>query len=185
MYEYTNVHFNYHLLSGLRNVFNYQYVTTQKVSELPEFSILINDFLYYKQVGEKGNWASRFRIGIATNNNSPFAPFAVDNNINIRGVGNIIDRGTAALVFNTEYRYDLFEKKSFVLQGNAFIDSGTWRNPGGDIEDFVQSENIKLFSGLGLRFVHKKIFNAVFRIDYGISLNQPVSGLVFGIGQYF
>jgi hypothetical protein len=36
------------------------------------------------------------------------APFAVDNNINLRGVGNIIDRGT--VVLNSEYRHTLFEK---------------------------------------------------------------------------
>jgi hypothetical protein len=37
-----------------------------------------------------------------------------------------------------------------------------------------------------LRFIHKKIFNAIFRIDYGFGLTQGSSrGIVFGIGQYF
>jgi hypothetical protein len=42
--------------------------------------------------------------------------------LNIRGVGNIIDRGTAAIVLNTEYRYTLYEKGWFSLKGNTFID---------------------------------------------------------------
>ncbi|TYA84607.1 outer membrane protein assembly factor, partial [Seonamhaeicola marinus] len=46
--------------------------------------------------------------------------------------------------------------------------------------------NLKIYSGLGLRFIHKKIFNAIFRIDYGLGLTENASqGLVFGIGQYF
>ena len=72
------------------------------------------------------------------------------------------------------------------MQGNAFIDSGTWRNPGGDFSDFTDSDNIKVYSGLGLRFIHKKIFNAIFRIDYGFGITKNgTQGLVFGIGQYF
>jgi hypothetical protein len=72
------------------------------------------------------------------------------------------------------------------LQGNAFVDAGTWRNPGGSLSDFTDSKNIKVYSGVGLRFINKKIFNAIFRIDYGFGLTQGSSkGLVFGIGQYF
>ena len=48
------------------------------------------------------------------------------------------------------------------------------------------SQNIKVYPGLGLRFIHKKIFNAIFRIDYGIGISQGgTQGLVLGIGQYF
>jgi hypothetical protein len=47
--------------------------------------------------------------GFGINSKSPFAPFAVDNNINLRGVGNIIDRGTGTVVLK-EYRHTLFEK---------------------------------------------------------------------------
>jgi hypothetical protein len=37
-----------------------------------------------------------------------------------------------------------------------------------------------------LRFIHKKIFNAIFRIDYGFGISKNgTQGLVFGIGQYF
>jgi len=66
------------------------------------------------------------------------------------------------------------------------MDVGTWRKPGGTLSDFAKKENMKLFSGVGLRVINKKIFNAVFRIDYGFELTDGKSkGLVFGIGQYF
>ncbi|WP_299102101.1 POTRA domain-containing protein [uncultured Winogradskyella sp.] len=185
IYEYNNLNYDYQYVEGFRSILNFQYVTTRDNS-LPEFLIGWNDFLYYKRFGKKGNWANRLRLGMATNNKTPFAPFSVDNNVNLRGVGNTIDRGTAAIVLNSEYRHTLFEKKWFSLQGNAFVDAGTWRNPGGDFANFADSQNIRVYPGLGLRFIHKKIFNAIFRIDYGIGITPDATqGLVFGIGQYF
>ena len=185
IYEYNNVNSFYHYVEGFKSTLNFQYVTTRD-DILPEFLIGFNDFVFYKRVGEKGNWASRLRLGIATNNDSPFAPFAVDNNLNIRGVGNTIDRGTAAIVLNTEYRHTLFEKGWFVLQGNAFVDGGSWRNPGGDFGDFSDDQNLRIYPGAGLRFIHKKIFNTIFRVDYGVGVTQDATqGFVIGIGQYF
>ena len=185
IYEFNNLDFNYQYVSGIKNTFNLQYVTT-KSDILPEFLIGWNDFSYFKRIGIKGNWASRLRLGLSSNNNSPFAPFSVDNNLNVRGVGNRIDRGTGAIVLNTEYRETLLEKGWFVLQGNAFIDAGSWRDPGGEFADFFKAESVRIYPGLGLRFMHKKIFNAIFRIDYGYGVTKNgASGLVFGIGQYF
>lgn len=186
IYEYNNLNYDYQYVEGFRSIFNFQYVHAREASELPDFMIGWNDFQYFKRLGKRGNWANRVRLGIATNDETPFAPFSVDNNINIRGVGNVIDRGTAAIVFNTEYRHTLYEKGWFALQGNAFIDAGSWRNPGGEFGDFADSQNIRVYPGLGLRFIHKKIFNAIFRIDYGIGVTpDSTQGLVFGIGQYF
>jgi hypothetical protein len=51
--------------------------------------------------------------------------FSLDNNLNLRGVGNIIDRGTGTIVLNSEFRKTFYEKM-VCTQGNAF-DSGTWR----------------------------------------------------------
>lgn len=185
IYEYNDVDRYYQYVDGFKNTFNFQFVTAQN-DVLPDFLIGYNDVVYYKRVGEKGNWANRLRLGVATNNDSPFAPFAVDNNLNIRGVGNTIDRGTAAIVLNTEYRYTLYEKNWFVLQGNAFVDAGSWRNPGGDFSDFADEENLRVYPGVGVRFIHKKIFNTVFRIDYGYGITQDATnGFVIGIGQYF
>lgn len=185
VYVHNNLDYYYQYVSGFKSIFNLQYVTSTS-DDLPEFIIGWNDFQYYKRVGSKGNWASRLRIGFSSNDNTPFAPFSVDNNLNIRGVGNTIDRGTGAVVINTEYRHTVYEKGWFALQGNAFVDAGSWRNPGGDFGNFGNSDNIRIYPGLGLRFIHKSIFNAIFRIDYGFGVtNKDTQGLVFGIGQYF
>ncbi len=185
IYDYNNVSYYYQYLSGFKSSLNFQYVNTTDAI-LPEFVIGFNDFVYFHRVGEKGNWASRLRLGLASNIDTPFAPFAVDNNLNIRGVGNTIDRGTAAIVLNTEYRHTLIDKDWFVLQSNVFIDGGSWRNPGGDFSDFGSSQNLRIYPGGGLRFIHKSIFNAIFRIDYGFGITRDsAKGIVFGIGQYF
>ncbi|MDO5978151.1 POTRA domain-containing protein [Flavivirga spongiicola] len=185
IYEYNNLDYYYQYISGFRSQFNFQYVTSTN-NMLPDFFIGWNDFFYFKRIGSKGNWASRLRMGLSTNDETPFAPFSVDNNLNVRGVGNTIDRGTGVIVLNTEYRHTLYEKGWFVLQGNAFVDSGTWRNPGGDFGDFSKEDNVKVYPGLGLRFIHKKIYNAIFRIDYGHGVTKNATkGFVFGIGQYF
>ncbi|MEM1002243.1 MAG: POTRA domain-containing protein [Bacteroidota bacterium] len=186
IYEYNNLKYDYYFVDGFRSILNFQYVHSTNDTQLPDFLIGWNDFLYFKRLGEKGNWANRLRFGLASNDNTPFAPFAVDNNLNIRGVGNLIDRGTGSVVLNTEYRYTLFEKNWFVLQGNAFVDAGSWRQPGGEFSDFFDSENVRVYPGLGLRFIHKTIFNAIFRIDYGVGITpNSTSGFVIGIGQYF
>lgn len=185
IYEYDNLDYDYQYVSGFKSTLNLQYViSTENV--LPDFLIGWNDLLYYKRIGKKGNWASRLRLGLASNDDSPFAPFAVDNNLNIRGVGNTIDRGTGVIVLNTEYRHTLYEKDWFVLQSNVFVDGGSWRNPGGDFGDFGDSQNFRIYPGIGLRLMHKRIFNAIFRIDYGHGItDEATKGFVFGIGQYF
>jgi len=187
-YEYNNITVDYQYLDGFRSVFTSSFTLNSEGDNelLRNFFIGRNDFEYFKRVGNKGNWANRLRLGFATNDTTPFAPFALDNQLNIRGVGNTIDRGTASVVLNTEYRYTLLEKGWFAMQANVFADAGTWQDPGGDLGDLVSGQNATLFSGLGLRFIHKRIFNAVFRIDYGVSLGDKASnGIVFGIGQYF
>ena len=185
IYTHQNLDYFYFYISGFKSLFNGQLVTS-KIKSQNDFLIAWNDFLYYKRIGLHGNWAQRLRLGLSTNNDSPFAAFALDNNLNLRGVGNVVDRGTGSIVLNSEYRYTIFEKKSFVLQGNGFIDAGTWRKPGKSLKNFADTENIKIYTGLGIRMIHTKIFNAVFRIDYGYGLTKNSNqGFVFGIGQYF
>lgn len=185
VYEYDSLDYYYQYIHGFKNTFTLQYVIASNET-LPDFLIWWNDFQYFLRVGEKGNWANRLRLGLATNADSPFAPFSVDNNLNVRGVGNTIDRGTGVIVLNTEYRYTFLDKPWFAIQGNAFIDAGSWRNPGGDLGDFGDDQNLRVYPGIGMRFIHKKIFNATFRVDYGYGITpSSTSGLVFGIGQYF
>ncbi|GAB5565538.1 MAG: hypothetical protein Wins2KO_26010 [Winogradskyella sp.] len=187
-YEYNNITNEFQYVEGFRSLFTFN--TTVGASGdtdfLKNFFVGRNDFEYFKRIGSNGNWANRLRLGYATNTNSPFAAFALDNQLNIRGVGNVVDRGTASIVLNTEYRHTLFEKGWFALQGNAFIDAGTWQEPGGELSDLIEGNSASLYSGLGLRFIHKRIFNAVFRIDYGLGFGEKANnGIVFGIGQYF
>lgn len=185
IYDYNKIDYYYQYTNGFRNTFNTQYVSSIN-GELPDFIIFRNDFLFYKRVGECGNWANRLTLGVASNNDSPFAPFAVDNNLNIRGVGNTIDRGTAAIVLNTEFRYTVFEKEDIIVQSNVFVDAGTWRNPGGDFGDFSKRQNLRVYPGLGMRFMHKRFLNTILRVDYGHGITQDATrGFVFGVGQYF
>lgn len=192
IYEYNGLDYYYQYVSGFKSVFNFQYVSANDAT-LPDFFIGWNDFQYFLRLGKskdsskkKGNLATRLRVGFATNDDSPFAPFSVDNNLNIRGVGNTIDRGTGMIVLNTEYRHTLLDKEWFVLQSNVFVDAGSWRNPGGDLSDFGDDQNLRVYPGVGMRFIHKRIFNATFRVDYGVGITpNATSGLVFGIGQYF
>lgn len=63
---------------------------------------------------------------------------------------------------------------------------GSWRIPGKSLKTFADSENIQVYSGVGIRMIHKNIFNINFRIDYGYGLTKNANrGFVFGIGQYF
>lgn len=185
IYEFNKLDYYYQYVSGFKSVVNFQYVVSAE-NVLPTFVIFFKDFQYFKRIGKKGNFANRLRLGLASNDDSPFAPFAVDNNLNIRGVGNTIDRGTGVIVLNSEYRHTVIDKKWFVLQTNVFVDVGSWRNPGGDFDDFGDSQNFRFYPGAGVRFIHKRIFNAVFRIDYGYGLTpEATNGFVFGVGQYF
>jgi len=184
-YEYNNIDIDYQYVSGFRSLLDVRFVTGGE-GLLNDFFIGRNDFEYFKRVGDKGNWANRLRLGFASNDDTPFAPFAVDNQLNIRGTGNTIDRGTAAIVLNTEYRHTLYEKGWFVVQSNVFLDTGTWRNPGGDLGELFDESTLRFYPGVGIRFIHKRIFNAVFRLDYGYGIgNDATNGIVFGIGQYF
>ena len=188
IYTYDGLDYFYQYLDGFKSQFYGQYVLSENKLQ-DNFLIAWNDFFYYKRLGSNGNFANRVRVGLSSNNESPFAPFALDNNVNLRGVGILVDRGTGSIVWNTEYRHTLYENKWFVAQSNVFADFGSWRTPGGELSDFTKSKNIKIYSGIGMRFINKKIFNAVFRIDYAFGVHhnpgESTGGLVFGIGQYF
>lgn len=141
---------------------------------------------HFSRMGNRGNFAMRLRMAIATNNETPFAPFVVDSHVNLRGVGNRIDRGTAQLVFNAEYRQAVYESNKWGAQVVVFSDLGTWRNPGGQLKDLFDTDQFRHFVGGGFRLIYQKIYGAVFRIDYGIDIyNTRQRGLVIGLGQYF
>ena len=189
-YRYLDFDIDYQYFDGFQSEFTGQYI--QQLSGdrpgrqfLGDFLSLRNDFIYYKKLGTRGNWANRLRLAATVGNeDSPFAPFTLDNQLNIRGVGNVVDRGTAAIVLNTEYRHTLYEKGWFVVQSNVFL--GAWRDPGEPFSQLLDGSNTRLYPGAGFRLIHKRIFNAVFRLDYGFGVGtNTTNGIVFGIGQYF
>jgi len=132
------------------------------------------------------NIASRFKFAVSTNIDSPFAPFVADSHVNIRGIGNRIDRGTAQTVFNVELRKTVYHKNYWAGQIVALSDLGTWRNPGGEILDLLDSDNFRHFVGGGIRIIYQKVFGATLRLDYSVDIyNLEERGFVIGLGQYF
>lgn len=149
------------------------------------FGSFLNETMFFKTFKSKGNLALRGRVGISSNVNAYLAPFVMDNYYNIRGIGNRIERGTASLTLNAEYRQTVWENRSFALQMVGFTDAGTIRPSGKHLSAMISSQNIKVFSGLGSRFIYKKAFECDLRIDYGVGLIGGGSGFVLGLGQYF
>lgn len=185
-WEYRANFLNYHFfyLDGLtwrttiQNVFN--------TDDQTWFNSLQVQGKYFRRIGKKGNLAFRLRLGLATNNDTPFAPYVLDSNVNIRGVGNRIDRGTAQVILNTEYRHTIQTSDRWAMQLVVFSDSGTWRNPGGSFDDLLDPDQFRQFIGGGFRLIYRKFYGAVLRIDYGFdTFNKKQHGLVIGFGQYF
>lgn len=177
-----NYHFFY--VFGFDNSSNFQ--TVYNLDDQSVFNIFLNETRYFKRVGLKGNLAVRFRLGVSTNTDSPFAPFVIDSQFNIRGSGNRIDRGTGAMILNLEYRQTIFERKRFAIQAVGFSDIGNWRSPGGELSELSRFVNYRHFAGGGFRFINKKAFNSMLRVDFGMDLfNANERGFVLGAGQYF
>ena len=150
------------------------------------FRIGISESRFFYRVGAFGNVAARLRLGISDNTASPFAPFVLDSYFNIRGVGNRIDRGTATVTLNLEYRQTLLDWRWLAVQVVGFSDIGTWRTPGGDFSDFTDRDVLKHFVGGGLRLIYKYAFDRMVRLDYGLDLyDRRQRGWVIGVGQYF
>ncbi len=185
-HEYVDLDIEYQNISGFRNLLEGT-VFSDNNRLLQTDYILNNTTQYFKRLGDKGNFATQLQLQITNPiENSAFAPLIIDNQLNTRGAGNIVDRGSAIIALNTEYRHTLLEKKWFVIQGNSFIDVSGVQRPNSDFGDVFSSNTARVQSGVGLRFIHKYIFNAVLRFDYGIDVTgNGGNGIVFGIGQYF
>ena len=185
-HEYVDLDLEYHNVEGVRNLFDVSYFFGTD-DELQTEYIFSNTTQYFKRVGKKGNWANQLQLQFSNPvENSDFVPIVIDNQLNTRGAGNTVDRGTAAFAINTEYRHTFIEKKWFVLQGNAFLDASGVRRQDQDLDDIFSSERFRVNPGVGFRLIHKRIFNAVLRFDYGVNItDNGDSGIVFGIGQYF
>ncbi len=185
-YNYDAIVPFYYFTSGWKNQLILTHVWGKTIGNNNSFYSIENQTSYFKRIKQLGNLAFRLKLGIAKNIDTPFPPFAIDNNRNVRGSGNLIQRGSALWVINSEYRQSLFERKWFAMQANLFVDVAGIRPSGYALKDLFKNKNAHAYSGIGIRFIHKYIYNAVLRIDYGFALgNSKQNGLVFGVGQYF
>ena len=185
-YTYDYIQPHYYHLNGWRSQTYATHVWGKSITDNNTFYTIENETKYFKRINKMGNLAIRGQLGLARNIDSPFSPFVIDNNRNVRGVGNLVQRGNAYWAINTEYRHTLFEKGWFALQGNTFIDIAGIQPVDSKLSQLFKSENNYQYGGIGFRFIHKYIYKAVLRIDYGINLDGfKNSSLVFGIDQFF
>lgn len=183
IHDFDATFYDHEYVQGIANVFNGQ-VFTRQVDGAP-FMLFFNETRLYQR-WNKSNLAMRLKVGMSTNAEDPYAPFVLDSYINIRGVGNKIDRGTAVVTLNTEWRQSVFNNNFGAIQLVGFGDWGTWRKPGGAIEDFADPNNIEFFVGGGVRLVCHWAYGAVVRVDYGQNTTDASHrGVVLGIGQFF
>ena len=152
----------------------------------PSFLKLQLSGSYYRLVGKRGNFASSVRFGTSTNTDSPFSPFVLDGFLNVRGIGNRVERGTAEIIVNTEYRHTVWLHKIVTLQSAAFFDYGALRTAGKSFGTFFDGENPNLFLGAGLRFNLNVLYKTCIRVDYSVNPFDPSKrGFTFGFGQFF
>lgn len=178
------VDYYYQYLDGFSNLVFFENVWTP--SQNATFFKYVSETKYYRRIGGKGNFAARLKTGLSTNNTGPFAPFVLDSYVNIRGVGNRVDRGTGTIVINLEHRQTLWQPSWGAFQGVVFTDIGSWRLDGGNFGDFVDPNNVQTFFGFGARLVLNQLYSSVLRVDYGFDVNDlNRNGVVVGIGQYF
>jgi len=176
--------FYYQYVEGFSSQLFIEYVWSE--IDNSTFLKIFNESKYFTRIHDRGNYASRLRLGLSSNNDNPFPPFVVDSYVNIRGSGNRIARGSTELVLNQEYRHTLWENDWGGIQGVGFIDAGAWRPAGEEFNSLFIESNMLIFTGLGGRFFLKKWYNAFFRADIGVNPLEPESmGLVLGVGQYF
>jgi len=183
-FNLNHIGYDYFYRSGMQWNLLSQYVIN--VDDKSKFISLAFEGKKFWRPYPKTNIAAQLRIAFASNNDSPFAPFVVDSQTNIRGVGNRVDRGTGQLVLNLEVRQTLIDHPYWASQLILFSDAGTWRIPGGELSDFVDPDLFRQFVGVGIRLINKKIHQAIVRVDYGMDIfNTEQRGIVLGIGQYF
>ncbi len=179
-----NYHFFY--LKGYQTTLTLQNVMGIDSKIRFNSAMLENKFFFRPR--EKVNVALRTRFALSTNDDTPFAPFVADSHVNIRGIGNRIDRGTAQLVINAESRYTIHYEKDgdWSSQFVIFMDAGTWRTPGESLKQILDVDIFRQFVGCGIRINYLKVFGATLRVDYGVDLYNPSQrGLVIGLGQYY
>ncbi len=183
-YIHDKVEYDFFYRKGYQHQLFAQSVTT--VDEDLRFLSLGYTGKYYWRLGYETNIAAQLRMDISTNNDTPFAPYVLDSQTNLRGVGNRTDRATAQFILNLELRQTVFDYCGVAVQLVAFSDTGSLRPPGDELDFFFQKQNFRSFAGGGVRIILTRVFDSVLRVDYGVDLfDKNTRGLVLGFGQFF
>ncbi|NOQ75003.1 MAG: BamA/TamA family outer membrane protein [Crocinitomix sp.] len=184
--DYEGINQHYEFREGISAAFFSEMIHTEG---MPEASFLkaTTRFKYFKRLGKRGNFGIQNQLGISTNNDSPFAPFVLDGFINVRGVGNRVERGTAEFIINAEYLHTVLKKKYFIAQVAAFSDYGALRTPGASIASIFKEQKTNLYGGIGIRLHSRFIYKTIFRLDLSTKIiqNDKKVAFTFGLGQFF
>jgi len=106
-FEYVDLDIAYHNISGIRNFLEASFFSDTNDLIQTKY-IFTTNTQYFKRIGNKGNWANQFQIQYSNPvKNTNFTPITIDNQLNTRGAGNTVDRGTTSIALNTEYRHTL------------------------------------------------------------------------------
>ena len=183
--EFSKIEHHYEKRAGQYNLLHLEWIETPIYSGAT-FLKLTNQFRQYVKLGERHNLILKNETGIASNNESPFSPFVIDDFVNVRGIGNRVARGTALTSFNSEYLFTAIKHPWFFAQIGAFFDLSYLRPAGEKIGNIFQENNTFTTGGLGIRLHSRKYYNTVLRLDYGVNLQDTQrGGFVIGLGQYF
>ncbi len=175
----------YERQNGVKGTIYGEWINTYS-ENAPSFLKLLFDCTWNTLHGERGNLSTRTKFGLSTNNYSPFAPFVLDGLLNVRGIGNRVERGTASLVLNAEYRYSFWKHKFVTFQAAAFVDYGTLRNPGDNFDEFFPMSEQNIFTGVGIRANLNVLYKTCIRVDYSFNPTDVTQqGFTFGFGQFF
>ena len=183
--EYNKVEYVFEHMEGLKAKVYGEYIGTK---DYPEASFFKGTAQvgYYHVIGDRSNIAGIAKFGLATNNAGPFSPFVLDGFINVRGIGNRMQRGTGELIVNLEYRYSFWRHRLFSVQAAVFSDYGTVRVAGDKFNTLFNQPDLHLFTGGGIRFHLNTWYKTCFRIDYSVNpTDASMHGITFGFGQFF
>lgn len=171
--------------NGIKNTLYAENIATANNPNASFFKVT-NELNFYKFIGKSGNLNLRNRIGIATNNNSPFSPFVIDGFVNVRGSGDRIARGTGEMILNLEYTHTVWRNKLCFVMVNSFFDMGFLRPPGEGFNKSFETSNSHAYYGAGLKIQSRKFYNTLLRLDFGLNTqNYKQNGFTFGFGHFF
>ncbi len=133
----------------IRGIYDWQY---------PQLGWLQLDmyFTHYWVLPWRVQLIARSGLGIATHRYSPFLPYVIDGQINVRGVGYRVCRGTGVVWSNFEGRRRILETPWFDCLGAIYIDIAGIRDAEGPAWRFFHPSGRYFSSGVGYVFRWKR-----------------------------